>query len=57
MKEYFNWTITKNEECKDYPWNIYDENGEYICSCSTLEEASRITGAVFNLRGNRYDEF
>ena len=39
MRTYYGWTITKNEECKAYPWNIYDENGEYICSCSTLKEA------------------
>lgn len=38
MRTYYGWTITKNEECKT-PWNIYNKNGEYICSCSTLKEA------------------
>lgn len=39
MKAYYGFTITKNDESRDYPWNIYERNGEYICSCSTLKEA------------------
>ena len=39
MRTYRGWIITRNSECKEYKWNIYDENGEYICSCRTLKEA------------------
>lgn len=39
MRTYYGWTITKNEECRAYPWNIYDKDGEYVCSCATLKEA------------------
>lgn len=39
MRTYRGWTITRNAECKAYPWNIYDKSGRYICSCSTLKEA------------------